>query len=297
MFKITLSLPAHLSADDVDYVGEALSDLANSRSAFVQDDGTWVLEWLVDDDIERSALNARVAVAAEIHGLDLGGTLVWESSALEEHNWLEQAYSGFEPFSVGPFYIYGADSEDSVPEGLMGLRIDAATAFGSGSHGTTKGCLQAMLELKSVGQCPWNVLDMGTGSGILTIAAWKLWKTPILAVDVDEESVRVADQHRVDNGVPGGATEVRCVHGDGFKTPDVQEKKPFDLVIANILAGRLVEMAADLVAVMDDNGYVVLSGILEEQAQWVIEAYEGQGLALKKRNQIDEWVTLVMKKA
>lgn len=295
MFKITLSLPAHLSANDVDYVGEALSDLANSRSAMVQGDGRWVLEWLVDDDIARGELHARVAVAAEIHGLDLGGTLVWDSEELEEQNWLAQAYMGFEPFSVGPFYIYGAESDGALPDGLMGLRIDAATAFGSGSHGTTKGCLQAMLDLKAVGQCPWNVLDMGTGSGILAIAAWKLWKTPILAVDVDEESVRVADQHRVDNGVPGGATEVRCVHGDGFKAPDVQAKKPFDLVIANILAGRLVEMAADLVAVMDDNGYAVLSGILNEQVDWVVQAYEAQGLTLKKTLEIGEWTTLVMK--
>jgi ribosomal protein L11 methyltransferase len=293
LYKITLSLPADMSATDIHLVGEVFSDLANSYSAIMNaKTRLWDGEWLVDEAVSEADMAARLSGFGAAHGFEFGTAAC---ATFEEQDWLVQAYRGFEPFSVGPFYIYGAGHEGGVPEGLMGLRIDEESAFGSGSHGTTKGCLRAMLDLKAVGQCPWNVLDMGTGSGILSVAAWKLWKTPILAVDVDEASVQAAEAHRVGNGVPGGATEMRCVQGDGFKTGAVQAKGPFDLVIANILAGRLVEMAAELVAVMDDNGYVILSGILHEQAEWVIGAYEAQGLQLKKRNTIDEWVTLVMK--
>ena len=130
----------------------------------------------------------------------------------------------------------------------------------------------------------------------MAVAAWKLWEAPILAVDNDEEAVRVADKHRGLNGVPCGATEMSCVCGDGFKTSEVQEKKPFDLVIANILASSLVEMVEDLAGVMDENGYVILSGILNEQAAWVIETYEAAGLNLKKTYELGEWTSLVMKR-
>ncbi len=273
-------------------------DLASAHSAVRENHAhraAWVIEWLVEALPEEAELNSRMALVCALHDLDFGDAPVWTFGEVADVNWLAHSYSQFPPFSVGPFFIYGSHYEQGVPEGQMGLQIDAATAFGSGEHGTTKGCLQAMLDLKAQGQCPWNVLDMGTGSGILGIAAWRLWKSPVLAVDNDAEAVRVAGVHRDVNAVPAGATEMRCVCGDGFKAPDVQEKKPFDLVIANILAGSLVEMAADLVAVMDENGYVILSGILNEQADWVIAAYEAQGLVLKKMLEVGEWTTLIMK--
>ena len=153
----------------------------------------------------------------------------------------------------------------------------------------------AMLDLKEQGACPWNVLDMGTGSGILAIGAWKLWKTPVLAVDNDPECVRVTEHHREINKVPQGKTDMISVVGDGFVTPEVLEKKPFDLVIANILAGPLKDMAADLIAVSDENGFVILSGILNEQACSVIEAYKK--LNLKNKYEVGDWTTLVLQKS
>lgn len=174
------------------------------------------------------------------------------------------------------------------------MQIDAATAFGSGEHGTTKGCLLALLDLKESGVCPWNVLDMGTGSGILGIAAWKLWKTPVLAVDNDEEAMRVACHHRELNGISSGDTGMICKTGDGFRTKAVQEKKPFDLIIANILAVVLRELAGELKECSDKNGFIILSGILNIQAQEVLDAYEPLGFVLKNRFDIDEWSTLVL---
>jgi ribosomal protein L11 methyltransferase len=153
-----------------------------------------------------------------------------------------------------------------------------------------------MLDLKGKGVCPWNTLDMGTGSGILAIAAWKLWKSPILAVDNDAESVVVTARHGEMNGVPLTKTGMLCACGDGFNTPDVDKQKPYELILMNILAGPVIEMAPAAIRVLDDNGYIVLSGMLVEQADLVTAAYEGEGLTFKKRYDIGEWSTLVLQK-
>jgi ribosomal protein L11 methyltransferase len=215
-------------------------------------------------------------------------------------DWLAASYKQFPAFSVGPFFIYGShhnQENDAIPDGQTGLQIDAATAFGSGEHGTTKGCLLAILDLDEDGVCPWNVLDMGAGSGILGIAAWKIWKTPVLSVDNDEEAVRVACRHRELNHVPSGSTGMICKAGNGFATKSVQEKKPFDLVIANILAVTLKGMAGDLHAVCDKNAHVILSGILTRQVQEVLDVYALYGFNLAKRYDISGWATLVFRAA
>lgn len=260
--------------------------------------GTWAIEWLFSDKPDPVDLSTRLALQAAAYGVMNAPVSPKDISIFEtpDVNWLEQCYQEFPPFSVGPFFIYGSHYEGAVPDGQMGMQIDAATAFGSGEHETTKGCLQAMLDLKGIGVCPWNVLDMGTGSGILAIAAWKLWKAPVLAVDNDEESVRVAARHAQMNGVQLGKGAMLCECGDGFHTPDVGRLKPYELILANILAGPVIEMAPDLVRVMDENGYCVLSGMLVEQADLVASAYEGAGLTLKKRYDIGEWTSLVMHK-
>lgn len=215
---------------------------------------------------------------------------------MPEQDWLAVSYEEFKPFSVGPFFIHGSHYEDAIPEEQIGLKIDAATAFGSGEHGTTRGCLEAMIDLKGRGACPWNVLDMGTGSGILAIAAWKLWKTPILAVDNDPEAVRMSRVHQEINGVPEGATEMTCACGEGFAEETTQKRKPYDLVIANILASALRDMAEELTAVTDTNGFVILSGILNEQAQSVLERYLPLGFAHKKSYTIGDWTTILLQK-
>ena len=151
-----------------------------------------------------------------------------------------------------------------------------------------------MLDLKDSGICPWNVLDMGTGSGILAIAAWKLWKTPVLAIDNDQEAVRVACHHRDINHVPEDQTGMVCEAGDGFAAKPVQDKKPFDLIIANILAGPLKDMAGDLKTVNDENGYVILSGILNTQAEEVLSVYKNHGFKLVKIYEHGDWSTLVL---
>lgn len=228
---------------------------------------------------------------------DLPDNLDWDVHVIDDNtDWLTQSYQAFPAFSVGPFFIYGSHHEGGVPGGQMGLQIDAATAFGSGEHGTTKGCLLAMLDLKGMGVCPWNILDMGTGSGILAIAAWKLWKTPILAVDIDAESVRVSEHHADLNGVKLGGSGLSCQVGDGFSVPLVDTKAPYELVIANILAGPVIDFAAQLEAATDKPGYALISGMLLEQTADVLAAYEAQGFALQQRYDVGEWSSLLLSK-
>ncbi len=300
MFRARLILPAEFEESDLALLGEALSDLSDAHVALRENhakDAPWILEWVLEArPANVNDLSARLYVQGEINSIPLG-KLNWQIEEIPQTDWLAHSYKQFPAFSVGPFFIYGSHYDSTVPDGQITLLIDAATAFGSGEHGTTKGCLLAMLDLKDRGQCPWNVLDMGTGSGILAIAAWKLWKTPILAVDNDTEAVRVAAHHGRVNDVQESPSTISYACGEGFKTPEVVQKKPFDLIIANILAGPLIEMAQELTAVTDENGYVILSGMLNEQADDVLAAYEALGFTLHKRYDIGEWSSLLLHNA
>jgi len=259
--------------------------------------GAWTLEWIMADAPDAQDLLSRLSLQAAAHDINLDiQAASFHIKETPDVNWLEVSYQEFKPFSIGPFFIYGSHYEGKIPDAQIGLKVDAATAFGSGEHETTNGCLQAMLDLKGKGACPWNILDMGTGSGILALAAWKLWKSPILAVDNDPESIVVTNRHAEMNGVSLSKSALSTDCGDGFNTPSVNKQKPYELILANILAGPVIEMAPALVRVLDDNGYCVLSGMLNQQADLVASAYEGEGLTFKNRYDIGEWTTLVMQK-
>jgi len=302
MYNVRVKLPAQATDEDVQCLAETYADIALASSSAREDrkhNGLWTVEWLMEERPETQDLLARLElqmVAHDMQKLEISNGDISIEDVPMDINWLEASYQGFPPFSIGPFFLYGSHYEGDIPEGQMGLKIDAATAFGSGEHETTKGCMQAMLELKAKGVCPWNILDMGTGSGILALAAWKLWKAPILAVDNDPESVEVTARHADMNGVKIGDGMLSCACGDGFNTPEVGKKKPYELILANILAGPVIEMAPALNRVLDVNGYCILSGMLVEQADLVASAYEGEGMSLKKRYDLGEWSTLVMHK-
>ncbi len=299
MYRASLKFPADYKEEALALLAEAFSDISSAHVALREGShtGDWKVEWILSENPNKSDLTARLAVQASIYGLEVPH-FTWDISKIDtDTDWLAASYRQFPPFSVGPFFIHGSHYEENIPAGQMALRIDAATAFGSGEHGTTKGCLQAMLDLKGRGQCPWNVLDMGTGSGILAIAAWKLWKTPILAIDNDPECIRVTEHHCDLNGVKIGGSAISTQTGDGFSAPLVAKKAPFDLIIANILAAPLIDMAEDLAEVSDEKGYVILSGMLGEQAQNVLAAYEPLGFTLKDHYDIGEWSTLCLHRA
>ena len=303
LFSVTLILPAGLDDAQAGCFLACVDDVALS-SGLVRDlkaGNIWRLNWLVEEKPDMLDLEIRRDLAGAMAGLDteVTDTLVWIVEDLDPSiNWLQRSYNELAAFSVGPFHIYGshhdADPAFRVPEGQVGLLIDAATAFGSGQHGTTAGCMEAIAALPVM---PPRILDVGTGSGILAIAAQKLWPAArVTATDNDPEAVRVAAVHAKANDIIDGTMNFICA--EGFDDAAIMRAGPYELVIANILAAPLKDMAADLCDSVAANGHVILSGILaEQQADEVQAVYEACGVRAINRLIRGEWATLVLKKA
>ncbi len=214
---------------------------------------------------------------------------------LEDRDWLAESYRALPPLIIGSFFIYGSHYEGPKPKEKIPLLIEAATAFGSGEHGTTSRCMLAIEHVKSLNFSPRIILDMGCGSGILAAAAAKLWPNlPIHAADNDPECVRVTQRHMASNGIEN----VLTYQSEGYEQESpVWNSAPYDFIIANILAGPLIEMAVEQSRALATGGYLILSGTLQEQAERVLGAYTPHGLKLVKEFPGDEWMTLLLQKA
>jgi len=211
---------------------------------------------------------------------------------LPDTDWLTLSFQSFPPKQLGRFWIHGSHVTTPPPAGSWPLQIDAATAFGSGEHPTTAGCLAALEQLSK--SCRFrNILDMGTGSGILAIAAARIFGSRVTAVDIDPESIRVTKNHAEAN------TVLRHLHleaGDGFKSPLARRHAPYDLLLANILARPLRLMARDGASLVRQNGYIVLAGLLDTQVNLVLEAWRKQGCRLVRKLKRGEWTILILRK-
>jgi ribosomal protein L11 methyltransferase len=205
-------------------------------------------------------------------------------------DWLAENQAGFPPLRAGRYFIHGSHHRGAVPAGHIGLCIDAATAFGTGEHATTRGCLLA-LDALAKRRRPRRILDMGTGTGILAIAVAKTWRRPVLARDIDAEAVRVAARNAALNGVEALVAVARA---DGYRGRGLGGAAPFDLVFANILARPLIAMAPRLARALAPGGVAVLSGLLARQEAAVLAAHRAQRLALVRRIAVDGWHTLVL---
>jgi len=203
-------------------------------------------------------------------------------------DWVKHSLEGLKPVRAGSFFVYGAHDRDKLQPGDIGIEIEANRAFGTGHHGTTAGCL-IMLEKLIKTENPQNILDIGTGSGILAIAAAKLGRTHILATDNDPIAVQIAAENMRLNGVAGS---IATACAEGFASGEIAKAAPFDLIIANILAGPLMEMAPDMKRALKQGGSLILSGILASQREAVLKAYETQGLHHIETLPLEGWVTL-----
>ncbi len=219
------------------------------------------------------------------------GDLDIVASPVEQKDWLRHVHENFPPVTAGQFFIYGSHYTGAVPANLVPLQIDAATAFGSGEHETTKGCL-LLLESLSKEHKFKSGLDMGCGSGILAIGMVRLWPDiKVAAIDIDPESVTVTNRHAELNGV---GAHILAEAGDGYHAPSVAPG--YDIIAANILAGPLVQMAPDLARVLKPGGFCVLSGLLQRQMDEVTAAHEKQGLTFIRRERIGDWAALLLQK-
>lgn len=209
---------------------------------------------------------------------------------LPDTDWVAANQESFQPIQAGRYFIRPSHFEEAVPAGAITLTLDAGAAFGTGEHATTHGCLLALdrLAKQRTFQRP---LDLGCGSGILALAMAATWRRPVLAADIDPQSVRVARENAATNGL-GVWVRFRCA--DGVADRVLQANGPYDLIAANILAGPLVALSHRLSRCLAPRGVLVLSGLLGHQENAVRNAYRRQGLALQDRIAQDGWHTLVM---
>ena len=254
-------------------------------AAFEQPDKRWSVELHFAQKPDAKPLRTMIAAASSDA---LARQLVVEK--LPARDWVKDSLAGLAPISAGRFLVHGAHDRARVPPNRIGIEIEAATAFGTGHHGTTRGCLLA-LDMLARHRRPRCILDLGTGSGVLAIAAAKLLRTPVLATDIDIRAVRAARDNATKNGVGG---LIDAVQAAGLIAPRVVARAPFDLVLANILLNPLQRLATPIARSLWPHARVVLSGLLAVQAEAAISAYRSQGLMLERRISLDEWVTLVM---
>jgi ribosomal protein L11 methyltransferase len=214
-------------------------------------------------------------------------------SELPETDWVAKVKRELAPVEAGRFFVYGSHDADKVPADSEPLLIEAAMAFGTGHHGTTLGCLKAVDKLMGEGFVGQNVANIGCGTAVLGMAAARVWPNPVLASDIDEVAVEVAEANVRANDRAG---RVGWLEAAGFDHPQLADAAPYELVFANILKGPLGDLAPSMAAHIGAQGYAILSGILNPQAQDVIDAYGAAGFDLVTHDEIGEWTTLTLQR-
>lgn len=275
--------------DPAEALGEAMERLhpePTGVGVFEMEDGSGL--WEVGGYFTEAPDAAGLALLAGIYG-----ARDFVVSELPETDWVAKVRRELAPVEAGRFFVYGSHDAARVPDGALALLIEAAMAFGTGHHGTTLGCLRALDRLATEGFVGRNVADIGCGTAVLAMAAAKLWPDPVLASDIDQVAVEVADTNVASNGLSG---RVRCVEAAGFDHPDLHAAAPYDLIFANILKGPLIALAPDLAAHLKQGGYAILSGILNPQADEVVAVYAENGLIVHNREEIGDWTTLCLGK-
>ena len=240
----------------------------------------------VDGKPSQKQVDEILASTADIVGGDVPEATIEQ---LPDIDWVAESQKALPPIVAGKFFVHGSHVKDTPPKGSIPLLIEANVAFGTGQHDTTKGCLIALTDLAQERQVN-SALDMGCGSGILSMGIKILWDCPVLGVDIDEDSVRVALENADLNKVSG----ITGVCGDGYDAAEVSENAPYDLIAANILAEPLCYMAPALEKNLAKDGVAVLSGLLIKQQDQVVKAHEALGLKVIRELHLGEWATLVL---
>ncbi|MBC6404659.1 MAG: 50S ribosomal protein L11 methyltransferase [Rhodospirillales bacterium] len=279
-----LAVPKSLlpAADEV-----AISAGATIWADLEGDSNPVVLELTLPPELDAAALEAGLAVLFEAFGQPLPALTL---EALPDKDWLAEVHRSLPALSAGRFYVYGRHVTDPPPPDLIALQVEAALAFGSGHHQSTQGCLE-LLSVLAPRRDLHRILDMGCGSGILALAAAKLWPCRVLAIDIHAKSVEIARGNAALNGV---AERVEAVESDGYRHPAIAA--PYDLILANILARPLIAFAPDLGRHLAPGGLAILAGLLAREAEAVLSAHEAAGLRLKEARNLGEWQCLLLEK-
>jgi ribosomal protein L11 methyltransferase len=256
----------------------------DTATAAVEEDGCWALEVHLPRRPDEAALRNLVAAVA---GHAAAQSLAF--STLKTRDWVKASLDALTPVEAGRFVVHGRHHTRIAPNRLA-IEIEAGLAFGTGHHGTTRGCLLALDLLRKRRSTP-HILDLGTGSGVLAIAAAKAWRRRVLASDIDRIAVDVARNNAQLNGV---AAFVTVAHAAGLASPKIRARARYNVVTANILLRPLVRLAAPMRRLLAPNARLVLSGLLAPQANAALAAYRAQSLVLERRITLDNWATLVL---
>lgn len=283
---------ARITADEIEakriagILEAAFEDDGNPVSIYeIEMDGPWTAEILFFDGTPGEAEERiRDRVGADAFGAPV------VADTLPETDWVVKSLEGLKPVRAGRFMVHGGHDRAKVPANAIGIEIEAAQAFGTGHHGTTAGCLAELGRVLSRRRYS-RVLDLGTGSGVLAIAIAKLARVPVLATDIDPVASAIAARNARLNGVQA---QVETLTATGVSHRRFAEWAPFDLVVANILAKPLMQLAAPLAALMQSDATLVLSGLRVSDGPRVIAAYRLQGFRLVRRGERDDWLTLTM---
>lgn len=226
-------------------------------------------------------------------GLTLPEDIECFITQLPDEDWVSKSQAGLPPVEAGRFWLYGTHDANNIPSDIpFPIEINAGLAFGTGHHGTTKGCLLIFDGLLEAGFDPKNILDLGCGAGVLAIAAAKALDREILATDIDQDAVDVTLQNASVNGV---SKHIKSYQADGFNSPYLKGRQ-FDLIFANILAGPLMGLAPDIANALARGGKVILSGILDEQAVTVMDPFIEKGLKVSPQPSLSGWTSLLGQK-
>ncbi len=283
-FTAFTTLPSKAQAEAL---GEALENLAPEPY------GIGVIE--IEDGSGLYEVGGYFTESPDVAGLALLSTMhdakAFVISELPDTDWVAKVKRELAPVQAGRFYLYGSHDADTVPADSIPLLIEAAMAFGTGHHGTTRGCLEALDRLATRGFEADTVADIGCGTAVLAMAAARIWPVTPIASDIDPVAVDVAEANLAANDMAGRVT---CLEATGFDHEQIKSGAPYDLIFANILKGPLIDLAGDLTAHLAPKGYAILSGLLNDQADEVAAAYAAQGLTRVEATQIGDWSTLLL---
>lgn len=282
---ISVTIPEHA----LEAYEAALAEACGTIGFFLDDDtGLWTVEGVRDQGANEPALQAALALASLVTGVTVAPT----RTVTAAEGWLERTREAFPEQLVGRrFAVRGTHIKAPLTPGRLTLLLDASVAFGSGEHGSTRGCLRAFERVAH--RRPRRILDLGTGSGILALAAARLLHRRVLGSDIDPWSVRTARANARLNRLSGS---VRFVRADGWSAPAITRPAPYDLVFANILARPLCGMARHLASHLAPGGTAILAGLLTSQARWVLAAHRRHGLALEATVSEGQWCTLILRR-
>jgi ribosomal protein L11 methyltransferase len=281
------TLPAQEAAEALGAAMERMTPAPTGLGVFEMEDGSGL--WEVGGYFDAAPDETALALLASAFG-----ARPFAVSELPETDWVAQVRRELAPVEAGRFFLHGAHDADKVPEGVEPLLVEAATAFGTGHHGTTLGCLHAFDRLVADGAAPGPVADLGCGTAVLAMAAARVWPgQPVLASDIDPVAVEVAEANVAANGLAG---RVRVLQSAGLDHPVLAAAAPFRLVFANIVKAPLIELAPGVGGAVAPGGWAILSGLLPSQVDEVTAAYAAAGFAVHAREEIRDWATLCLRK-